>query len=180
MQFYVFADDGKKYGPADFATIQQWAMEGRILPSTLLENVDTTERRVAGSIPGINFPSAGGPEMEPPRAGPMYAGPTVGGPANNGLGAPNVPIGSYANPPRYGSLASDSQPLVTRAWIYGVLGLCCCFVFSIVGIMKANRALKMGNRAAQAPLVFNIVMLVINVGWMGAAPLFFGSMFSGL
>ena len=58
MGFFVIADDGNKYGPADLATLNAWIAEGRLQPNTILEEVQTMERRPASTVPGLNFPGA--------------------------------------------------------------------------------------------------------------------------
>ncbi|MBS1704225.1 MAG: hypothetical protein JST40_00010 [Armatimonadetes bacterium] len=39
-QFYVVADDGQKYGPADAGLLARWALEDRIGPDSILEYMD--------------------------------------------------------------------------------------------------------------------------------------------
>jgi hypothetical protein len=38
LGYYVIAQDGNRYGPADIPTLQQWVREGRIAPNTTLED----------------------------------------------------------------------------------------------------------------------------------------------
>jgi hypothetical protein len=54
--------------------------------------------------------------------------------------------------------------MVTTAWVCGVLGLCCCFLIPIYGMIQANKAKEMGHPNAQGAFIFNIVALVLNIG----------------
>lgn len=58
MRFFVIATDGNEYGPADVATLNEWATQSRLTPTTQLKNEATGEIVMASAVPGIVFPSA--------------------------------------------------------------------------------------------------------------------------
>ena len=53
MQYLVVAEDGNKYGPADYDVLVAWVAEGRIVGQTLIEDVKTGRQTIASSIPGL-------------------------------------------------------------------------------------------------------------------------------
>ena len=75
MNFYIFGDDGNRYGPVNVATINQWIGEGRVFPHTMVENAADGSRARAENIPGVVFPGQPGPGTAPPTApgAPQYA-----------------------------------------------------------------------------------------------------------
>jgi hypothetical protein len=143
MQYFLIASDGLKYGPADVATLNQWASEGRLFPTSTVENATTNERLSAMQIPGLVFPSANqqpGNYNLPPNT--------------------NYPRGSYG--------AEQGEKELKSAWICFALSFVCCGVFSATaGIIYANKASKLGNPRAKAALIANIVMLVLGLGYLG-------------
>ena len=148
MQYYVVAPDGQKYGPADEQTLAAWARENRLSPTTMLESSVDGSRVPASSVPGI-FPESQNPYATPPQAQPSTF-------ANY-----QRPVGGYSQ--NY----VDTSGEITKAWIFIVLGFFCCFIFTIVGVVTANNARKMGNPNAQAPYIVGIVLLCINaLGWI--------------
>jgi hypothetical protein len=70
MQYFVIWTDGQKFGPADLATLNEWAAQGRINPTTELESVVDGSRIVAGSLAGLNFGGAAAPVVETPAYDP--------------------------------------------------------------------------------------------------------------
>jgi hypothetical protein len=141
VRYYVISGDGQRYGPADLATLNQWATEGRLLSNQMVEDEASGVRMVASSVPGLTFP-----QQQNYQAPPSYG--------------PQQPYQAY---PRGGpSGAYGGQGDITQAWVFGVLGLCCCgLLFGILGLNAANRAEQAGNPNAKAPKIFNIVVLVI-------------------
>jgi len=151
MRYFVIADDGAKYGPADIQTLNEWIRDGRILPSTLIEEEGSGARLAASSVAGLTFEerSATAPSQE-------YASP-----ASNSNYWQNPP---YAN---YGAAGVAGSTETTIAWVLGVVGalLCCCggFLFSSAGVFFAWLGTRKGNPRAQQALVFNGVILVITL-----------------
>jgi len=151
MAFFVIAHNGQKYGPADLPTLNQWASEGRVLPTTMLEDSVTGARGVAQGIPGLSF--------LPPPAVSNLSGPFPSG-------TPRVP---YVR-------TGDGSRQVTQAWIFGSLCLVTIFlfrsliipplilipvIFGALGVGAASRAEELGHPDARRAKVFCIVALVL-------------------
>jgi len=169
MNYFVVADDGNKYGPADIATLNQWVLEGRVTPSTTLQNEATGEMVRAQSVSGLTFPDA--PAVGGVAAG-MGAG--MGSPGMGGIGTEQPGMGPsgyaqnpYAQAPGYPRAMGGPQPGqddVNWAWIWFALSFVCCGFFgNIFGLLRANKAMEMGHPGANAPRVANIVVLGLQV-----------------
>ena len=55
MRYFVVADDGSKYGPAEVSLLNVWIEEGRLLPKMVLEEEGTHHRVAAASIEQLDF-----------------------------------------------------------------------------------------------------------------------------
>ncbi|MFQ5495878.1 MAG: TM2 domain-containing protein [Phycisphaerae bacterium] len=53
VYYFVIAEDGSRYGPADIDTLVQWAREGRVVDSTILIERGTERQVKADSITAI-------------------------------------------------------------------------------------------------------------------------------
>jgi hypothetical protein len=53
LRYFVHAPDGQQYGPADIPTINQWIVEGRVVPTTLLQPEGSTMRAAASTLDGL-------------------------------------------------------------------------------------------------------------------------------
>ena len=86
MGYYVIAQDGDRYGPADIPTLQQWVREGRIAPNTTLEDEVTGTQIRASLLPELSrlFPSQSVPPGDSYRRPPSMAG---GGPSSGAIAA---------------------------------------------------------------------------------------------
>ena len=171
MQYFVVAPDGTSYGPADMATLQQWAAEGRILPNSMIRDAATGQSQLASSIPGLISPPGYGQQAYPPQQPmPNYMQP--GG------------QGGYANYPRpYGMNTGANQGDVQAAWIlggFGIVGAICCsivgLVCGIIGVVMANRAYSNGNQSASGPRILCWVAIAISIvsmilGFLGSPAL---------
>ena len=144
MRYFVVADDGNKYGPADLPTLNQWAQEGRVLQTHMLEE-ETTGRRVAAtSVPGLNW-TAGGPS-----------------PFESAQGAPGQPFQGYYQRPGYSNTSNDK--LLKEAWWCAVLSLICCgLVFGAVGLRKSLQLKDMGDSRYQGPMIVSIIGLALSL-----------------
>jgi len=80
LGYYVIAQDGDRYGPADIPTLQQWVREGRIAPNTTLEDEVTGTQIRASLLPELSrlFPSQSVPPGDSYRQPPPMTG---GGPS---------------------------------------------------------------------------------------------------
>jgi len=140
MNYFVIAADGQKYGPADIPTLNQWAQEGRVLTTSMLEDATTGERVAATSVPGIMFP------MSPP-------------PGQN-FQQPNF---QHAAGPQF---RDDGSEDIKKVWIFGGIGFFCCpIIFSVMAIVFATNAQKKGHPQAQTALIFAICSLVVGCGF---------------
>ena len=136
MNYFVISNDGQKYGPADVATLNQWAQQGRVLPTSMLEDSATGQQIVANQLPGLMFP--------PP------SGPAMGGPVGY---------------PRGGAPYDDGSGDITKVWIFSALSLLCCpIVFGILAIVYASNAQKKGNPQGSTAMIVAIVALVLGIG----------------
>jgi hypothetical protein len=138
------AHDGKVYGPVPFATLQQWAQQGRILPTSTLIEQATGKEMLAAELPGLfaQEPPAGG-WAEPPQQSPY----------------PRQTAPQYGNPPELGT-----------GWTYfgiGAFGCLCCallsWIFFPLAIVNANKVLARGDGRGQTLKVLSIVFLILSV-----------------
>ena len=171
--YTVVALDGQKYGPVDLATLNAWAADGRVVPTTTLESADG-QRLQASQVPGIVFgqgsqPQQGGPMQGGPMQGgaaPGYGAPTTLSPGQPGYGSPDMGASGYApyQNPGVGAYGMDNgQGDVTKAWIFGAVGFFCCAFLSIAGIIYGNKAMQKGHPQGKAAMIFCIVTLVLGI-----------------
>ena len=156
MRYFVIGDDGQKYGPADVLTLQAWVGEGRLLPNQQVEEEGSGIRMAAAAVNGLNFPDLAPPEPRMATPGPAYRGPAGG--------APLPPAGSpYEQPPAARYSGDNGANDVTLAWVFAILGLLLCCVFDFPGYYFANRAMSKGNSGGNAPRIFCIVVMCLQV-----------------
>jgi len=144
VRYYVYAPNGQRFGPADLPTLQMWIHEGRVLPSSMLEDEMTLARMPASSVAGLTFPATTVTATPPPP----NTGPTP------------FEANPYAAPSNYYRAMPgdyDGAKDVTNAWICLVAAILCFPLISIGGIVLASRAKKLGNPSATAPYIANIV-----------------------
>ena len=55
MRYFIHAVDGQVYGPVDIDGINQWILEGRVVPTTLLQPEDSQMRVAAATIVGLTW-----------------------------------------------------------------------------------------------------------------------------
>ncbi|MBL8048362.1 MAG: hypothetical protein JNJ45_06735 [Chthonomonas sp.] len=91
--YFVVHPSGEKFGPADEATLQQWIQEGRLTPTTVLEDSATRMQFPASSLPGLQFNSAAAPPQSPPSYGQPGPGPQGYGQPHGGFN----PMGNHYN-----------------------------------------------------------------------------------
>lgn len=117
MQYFVLTDDGNRFGPADFAMLQQWANEHRIVPTSRI--VDPMGQTVlAHTIIGLQFPLAPPPGMGQPQGEPFTGYP-------RGYGATGAPA------------SSTDTALLVKAILSTVL---CCMPLGIAAIVFVVQA----------------------------------------
>lgn len=66
MTYYVRANNGKRYGPVDLDTLNRWAAEGRIGPSTIIED-EEHDQVLAFALSGLTLTTyaAAVPDVRP-------------------------------------------------------------------------------------------------------------------
>ncbi|MBS1701447.1 MAG: DUF4339 domain-containing protein [Armatimonadetes bacterium] len=140
MNYFVIGNDGQKYGPADIATLNQWAQEGRLTPTTMLEDAATGQQTMASQMPGISFPVAA---PGAPSYGPTYQ------------------AGNFTP----GGMMDDGSGDITKVWIFSALSLLCCpIIFGILAIVYASNAQKKGHPQGQTAMIVAVVALVLGLG----------------
>lgn len=151
--YFVIGADGSKYGPADAATLSQWAADNRLNPNSELENAATGARATASMVPGIIFPTAASTAANPMQ--PM-GGPSTGGSTGQYSQAPtNYPRADYSDPN-----AGKTEFIVSL--VMSAIGLLCCpIVFSVAGIVLGSMAKKKGHPNGQVAMIVGIVSLVL-------------------
>lgn len=140
MQYWVIAPDGKKYGPADVPTLNTWVAQGRVTAQTRVQELASGDQMLASQIPGILLVPFSGSQNYNTNYQNVY---------------PRVPDPSYGK---------DWEKEILAAWLLGGVGIFCCAFAAIFGVIKASNAQRAGHPGAQAPLIFNIVALIIGFG----------------
>lgn len=169
MKYYVIWPDGQKFGPADIPTLNQWIQENRVTAHTELESADTGARLSAASVPGLMFPAASpDPMAANPTPNPVettYASPYGGASApgtdpmqNNPYQYPPQPSG-YVRP----AGTQDGQTEAIISFVCSGLGLCCCCLLPIAGIILGNIAKNKGNPLGNTAMIVGWVVLVLSI-----------------
>lgn len=181
-QYFVIGTGGQKYGPADAATLTQWASENRLTPTTELEDSVTGARAPASQVPGIIFPvsAAGAGASAPTTTGTYTSGP------QSGASSPYGATGAQSNYPR-DYMTGDPDAGKTEAivsFVLSGLGLFCCpCIFNVIAIILAVMSMKKGHSLGKPALIVAIVVLVIalliNIIFVFANPAYM-ELFQGL
>lgn len=134
MRYFVVAQDGQRYGPVNLATLNDWIAQGRVLPTTLLEDAEFGGMVTAGNVAGTVFS---------PHAPP--------------------PVANFANYPRATQPDwGRGNDELTKAWIFTVISCVVCpFILNLLGLHFATNARNLGHPGAQACRIVNIVMLCL-------------------
>ena len=146
--YFVLGPDGSKYGPADVATLSQWAGQSRLTPTTQLQDAATGDIVMASQVPGLNF-TAVAPEQ--PTGYPLQT-PTQSG--------------AYSQAPQYtANVANEAAKKdFTNSLILAGLGFFCCPVLMPCGgLYYGIRAKNAGHTGALAAIIANAIVLALNV-----------------
>jgi hypothetical protein len=148
VNYFVVLPDGQRYGPADSAKLSQWVLEGRVVPDSVLQDVQSGRMMSARDVAGIQWPNA---SNLPP--------------------APNV----FRQTPMPTQSVSDSA--YHKSLRFGAISFVTCLlcpllstVGSIFGVLKGIEALNQGHPKAQFAIGLNIVALILGgIGILVAA-----------
>jgi len=166
-EYYVL-DGPSRYGPANVQILNQWAMEGRILQDTKMQEASTGRTLNASEVPGLSIPQ----QMGPPSPGlgqtqAIYQQP-------NPYATPPQPTSPYLRP---GSMPdSGLEKRVSTALVLGLVSLLFCCIGGIVSTVlaaNAQSALKRGDYLAaedgsQKARAWAIASFIIGgIGWIG-------------
>jgi len=117
-RYFVLADDGTKYGPADVATLNQWISDGRVHHQTLLEQEGSGITFRAAAVAGLIFPAESIYSQSP--SAPNMGVPSPGAKAGAGTNAYSAygsqESSAYAAYPRLGF---DSNQVVPKGFNWG-------------------------------------------------------------
>lgn len=83
MTYKMIGGDGQEYGPATLGDLENWVLEGRLLPATLVWSSETERWAEAGQLPELTVPfsrvlSSGGSSAESVALTPAGAWPRLG------------------------------------------------------------------------------------------------------
>ena len=134
--YVVHGSDGQLYGPADVATLNQWALEGRVLATTILIESGTNRQIAARDLAGLqhHFQLSSTPQ-QPPKAQGQQGSPTIhqpyqpGGVQQFGIGprqqGSSTPYSQSPNPINklYGAKGRTKLVAALLAFLVGVLGI---------------------------------------------------------
>lgn len=168
MGYYVVHPGGQQYGPADIATLNSWAAEGRLIPDTTLIDAATGAHVFARDVSGLFFPLQ-------PQGTQVMPGPAVGTPLG-GYSTPPSASGIYNSPyPRQSPLMTPSgstAPAVTASYIASGLGilLVCCAPFltvlaGLIGVGLAASAKSVDPARAKGAMWVGAITCIVGLGF---------------
>ncbi|MCE9558104.1 MAG: DUF4339 domain-containing protein [Armatimonadetes bacterium] len=150
MNYFVIMPDGQKYGPANVDTLTQWANEGRLQPTTLVEIEGTGQQMMASSVLGIIWPAPAAP-------GPM------------GGGYNQVPPSGYTRP-NYASNVPESwldQQYANTSVVVLVLFSFCCGIIALIMAIVAYFTCQNPKAKQNAMLSIIISGIMVVLGTFG-------------
>ena len=171
MPYMVIGPDGSEYGPADIATLKQWAAENRLQPATNLRDFNSGQIVQASTLTDL-FPQ--------PAAAPQTAVATMTPPETSGQWSQPP---SYANYPRQVPV-NLGQPVIlgqdsgtSDVWgsiFRSVIALVFFFVLGGIGVIVGTYALVYGIRAVTkghklgwlALTISAVSFIAIVIGWL--------------
>lgn len=141
-RYFVVMPDGNKYGPADLATLSQWASEGRINANSSLIDEMSGQTVSASSVPGLSLGYAQSPIQQP-----TYQAPTTPYPRQD--------------PMMYGD---GGKADYNKSLIFSIIGfLCCPIILSSLGIYYGNKAKAAGHPNGQTAVILGVISLVVGI-----------------
>ena len=179
MNYFVVWPDGQKFGPADLATLSQWAKEGRINDETVLEEAETGKTLKMSEVDGIDL------AWEDPT--PMPPEPSAADYEVMQAVASDRPIGDthFEIPQEFPMSSGSPYPVesyykkgkneLSTAWAliaggFAIFFIPCCGIFTFggiamvsVGIYNADKAMKAGEEGAKTARTVGIIALILQV-----------------
>lgn len=159
---------GERYGPASLPVVNQWIQEGRVLPTTTLQNVATGQVKLAKDVSGLvwtpmqpNDPyAASNPYSSPKPTGnsgfQQYGGP-YHDPYSRSSNQPLSPFGQSGAPyPR-----PEGDRLASKSLLMSALSFVCCPICVVFALYLAYRARAEGSRSAATALWVSWIVTVI-------------------
>lgn len=197
MKYYVLWSDGRKFGPADAATLAQWAQEGRITSDTELEEEHSGQR--------FRFSEIDTPELQWEEPAPMPPQPSLEEKQAQEALASSQPVGdtNFEIPQEFPMGAGSPYPvesyyvkgksdlntawaLIASGFVALFLAVCCSMAgvgslaLTGTGVYYATKAAKAGEPGADTAKIVGIVVLCLEglaiVAYIG----FFVMMFAGM
>ena len=154
MRYFVFAEDGNKYGPADVGMLNRWIEEGRLLPAMMLEEEGTLHRVAAASIAGLDFYVLD-EDQQPIEAASASAAVAV-------MAIEPSPTEALS----FDLVLAWLSVVATLAFaaVRGAAGYLAIFT-TLLGIMASLKAKEKGHFAAGPAIVINVLAFVV---WLAA------------
>lgn len=141
LRYFVIAQDGNKYGPADVPTLKVWMSEGRLQMDTWLEEEGTGRRLVAQTV----FSAA------PPAA------------QQQGMQSPYQPGSPYPRDYAY-PRQSDGQTQFVIGWVCAVASLLFCPVgLGLAAVILGVVAKGKGHPKAHILIICAVVFAGLGV-----------------
>jgi len=143
MRYFVIAEDGRKYGPADLTSLHEWIGQGRLHSANMLEEELTGVRMPASEVGDLNFAKVDpdGSSVPPVTPPPITPPPSFQRAGASGLG-----------------LGAGSQE-VQMAWVFAILSLVtpCGIVLIPLAFVNCRKAEAQGNFNTKGPRVLATV-----------------------
>lgn len=173
IKYFVIAADGQKYGPADVPALNNWIAEGRLQPTTMLQEENSTLQVEARGVPALKFVARPvGTQPAPPAAVPPPAqvpGPGLGNPYDTPrpMGPQPQPFSSsYPRDSQYQQKPAMSGQLV-GVWACTIAAPFLIFFFWIGGLITSGYGLRGGVAIYSAGYrAQGIVLIALNAIWL--------------
>jgi hypothetical protein len=162
MEYFVVGLDGQQYGPANLQTLEGWAAENRIMPTTILKDAVNGQTLPASSVLKAFMPQA----TAPPAAAMPPQGTTGGAPgAQSPYLRPNAPNPNWNAPPgQYQQQTRNDaadKALLTGVLIRCGLAIILAFVLRAAGLITAVYALIYAIQAKSRDHKHGTLLIVI-------------------
>lgn len=170
IRYFVVAADGQKYGPADVATLNNWIAEGRLQPTSTLQEENSSVQVQASGVPALKFIArpAVGTIAPPPTVPSAPQVPMLGNPYDTPR--PSAPQPFNSNYPRGGQYQTQprnmSGQLVT-IWICTIAAPFLIFFFFIGGLITSSYGLRGGIALYSSGYrAQGVVLISLNAIWL--------------